>query len=549
MPGTQVRVELSYSQRLQKQDGDYELILPLVVGPRFNPAGTQGLNAAVPYPPVAGLRLPEQLTSERVGLNIRLEAPVPVLAVSGLSHTLAVRRRSERQLDVALAESRTLDNRDFVLRYRLGGDEVSAGLLSHWPAAVAEAQTGAGEGGYFSLLIEPPADLPAAQILPREMVFLLDCSGSMNGLPMAASKAFMRKALQGLGSKDRFRIIRFSDSASEFADAPVLATPANVAAGLAYTEQLAGSGGTVMTSGIYKALSAPVEPGVLRSVVFLTDGYIGNEAQVLHLVEQELGKARLYALGVGTGVNRYLLSALAQRGRGFVRYMDPTEDLEEVTQSLANRLAEPVLTDLHIDWGDLPVHDVIPAQLPDLFAGESLQVQGRFRNAAAGQLLLSGESSGGRVSKPVWVELKQAEQRPPLRAIWARAKVRTYMDELATPIESRLERLDDAQLQERVTRLGERYGLMTRWTSLVAVSKKTYQSNPSATEMAQVPLSQVAGVSAAAYAEGAPGQWPAFSGTGTPEPAIWAALLGLGCFLWFARRLAPLRALEKNSHS
>ncbi|MGI9327233.1 MAG: VIT domain-containing protein [Pseudomonadales bacterium] len=536
MPSAQVRVELGYTQRLRKQDGEYELVLPLVVGPRFNPPGARGLNKAVPYAPVAGLTLPETLTEERVGLAVVLEAPVPVLAVSSRSHGLSVTRKSPQRLAVGFAEDRVVDNRDFVLRYRLGGDSVSAGVLSHWQSPQSDVESDRQGGGYFSLLIEPPADLRSEQVLPREMVFLLDCSGSMSGLPMAASKAFMRKALEGLGSKDRFRIIRFSDSATEFADSPLAATPANIAAGLAYTDQLRGGGGTVMTSGIYKALSAPAQAGVVRSVVFLTDGYIGNEVEVLRLVRNELGAARLYALGVGTGVNRYLLEALAKVGRGFVRYMDPTEDLDEVAQTLAMRLAQPVLTDLQIDWGDLPVTDLTPVQLPDLFAGESLQVQGRFTSPAQGQVLLSGLASAGRVSKPLWVELSERAQRPPVRSVWARAQVAEHMQQLLAPQAVRFEQRSDADVQELVTRLGEDYGLMTRWTSLVAVSSKVYQNDPSRTQAAPVALSKVAGVTGAAYGETQAQNWPAFSGAGTPEPSIWAALLGLVGLAWLSRQ-------------
>ena len=163
-------------------------------------------------------------------------------------------------------------------------------------------------------MIEPPERFLDDQVLPREMVFLLDCSGSMSGAPMAASKAFMRSALQALRSEDRFRIIRFSDSATEFSSQPLQATRQNVAAGLRYTESLSGSGGTVMRSGIEQALMVPQGTGFVRQVVFLTDGYIGNEFAILRLVERELGDARLFALGVGTGVNRYLLDELARTG-------------------------------------------------------------------------------------------------------------------------------------------------------------------------------------------------------------------------------------------
>lgn len=551
MPGAAVRVALDYTQRLRKRDGEYELTLPLVVGPRFEPqtpvsAGPSvALNEPVPYVPVTGLTLPVALETDRVGLAIDLEAPVPVLAVASASHALDVRRVDAKRLDIGLAKGRVQDNRDFTLRFRLGSEDVSAGLLSHWETTVAGNQAAAASGGYFSLLIEPPANLSVDALLPREMVFLLDCSGSMSGRPMDASKAFMRAALEGLRPTDRFRIIRFSDSATEFSKAPLAATPANIAAGLAYTAQLRGGGGTVMTSGVYQAFAAAEDPAVVRNVVFLTDGYIGNEAEVLRLVGAELGAARLYALGVGSGVNRYLLEELARVGRGFVRYMDPTESVDEVARSLANRLAEPVLTDLEIDWGNLQVTDVTPAALPDLFAGESLRVQGRYAAGAEGQIELRGIGRGGQIAKPLWVQLPETEQRPPVRQIWARARVSELMNELIAPASLRRKPRSDAQLQEAVTQIGERYGLLTRWTALVAVSRQVYQNRPEDSLNADVAVPMVAGVSAQAYGQGA--AWPAFSGAGTPEPAVWSAMLAVGLLALLGWGRSRQAARRKNS--
>jgi Ca-activated chloride channel family protein len=520
MPGMQVQVALTYQEQLRREQGAYELVLPLVVGPRFDPERTaEPLDAPVRYAPVQGLTAPAPEPGERVSVQVALNAPVPILAVDSPSHALQIERQASQQLAASLAGGRVADNRDFVLRYQLGGDAVTAGLQSHFAGP---------EGGYFSLLIEPPATLADASVLPREMVFLLDCSGSMSGLPMQASKRFMRYALDGLQPGDSFRIIRFSDGATEFSRAPLPATPANIAAGIAYTEQLAGSGGTVMSSGIYQALAAPLPDGAVRTVVFLTDGYIGNEVEILKLVAAERHTARLYAFGVGTGVNRFLLESLARTGQGFARYLDPTDDSDEVARSLAARLAQPVLTDLTLDWGGLPVGSVVPETLPDLYAGQSLRVMGRYRAPAAGRVELRARSASGPVRFGLDVALEDAALRPALRQVWARQAVAQRMHELATPEPQRVPPQTDAQLRERVTVLGETYGLMTRWTSLVAVAARPVQPFPDATALTDVALPMVAGVSPAAYGVGG----ASFQGAGTPEPGV---LLGFGtlCALGF----------------
>ncbi|MEM1230201.1 MAG: VIT and VWA domain-containing protein [Pseudomonadota bacterium] len=516
MPGAEVRVELTFQEALRTDRGMYELVLPLVVGPRFETAGPRAvLDGIVPAAPVNGLTTTAPADRARVQVAVDLQAPVPVLGVDSPSHALAVTRRSAEHLSIALAAGRVPDNRDFVLRYQLGGADVSTGVQTHFEVE---------EGGYFSLLIEPPASIEQDSLLPREMVFLLDCSGSMSGLPMQASKRFMRAALETLRPQDSFRIIRFSDRATTFAATPQAATAANIAAGIAYTESLRGSGGTVMTAGIYQALAPPVADGVVRTVVFLTDGYIGNEAEILQLVATERQTARLYAFGVGAGVNRYLLETLARTGAGFARYLDPTDDADEVAEALAARLAEPLLTELAIDWGALPVTDVVPAQLPDLYAGQSVRIQGRYRHPAVGRVELKARSAAGPVRKGLDVVLDDQPERPALRQLWARARVGEEMHLLTTPPAARPRGRSDAQLREAITVLGERYGLVTRWTALVAVAEPIVQSRPHATVPAAVAVPAVAGVSPAAYGTGP----LAFSGAGTPEPGIGLAMALLG---------------------
>ncbi len=538
MPGEPIKTVIEYSHLVPKVDGAFELVVPMVVGPRFQPAGagqppvavsssvddahTTGAASAsfgqwvleqLPsYPPAAGVHVPSQVVEERVSLALTLETPLPLGAVRSDTHPLHVTDVSSTQVDIQFAAGQVLDNRDFVLRYQMAAPEVAAGLLSHWES---------GEGGYFSLLIEPPAEVPATAVMPREMVFLLDCSGSMNGAPMQASKAFMLEALQGLRPQDTFRIIRFSDVATEFSSTPLPATRLNIAAGIRYTHSLFGSGGTMMTSGIRQALGSAVPEGVIRNVVFLTDGYIGNEASVLELVENLRGDARLFAFGVGAGVNRYLLSELGRVGHGFTRYFDPTRDAEttqQVATQLATRLHTPVLTDLEIDWGNLPVSDVLPQRLPDLYAGETLRVSGRFTQPAAGTFQINAASRGQRAQISRAVHLGDGEQRPAIRRLWARASIAEHMHSFITPVRLRPDMVSNSTLQAVVTELGLTYGLSTRWTSFVAVSRRVYNDTPANSVTGQVAVPQVAGVSQLAYSQ------PAMTGFGTPEPGM---LLGL----------------------
>ncbi len=544
MPNLPISVEIEYTHVVPKVDGAYELVIPMVVGPRFQPAGagvppsTDGAAPAAAggfgrwmleqlpaYPPAAGVDLPEQVLGDRVSLALVLETPVALGSVASPTHALSVREISSSRQEMSFADGQVQDNRDFVLHFSLAADAPTAGLLTHWEAE---------EGGYFSLLIEPPAQVTADQTLPREMVFLLDCSGSMSGLPMNASKRFMLAALDTLRPTDTFRIIRFSDSATEFSTHPLQATAANVARGKSYARSLHGSGGTMMTEGINQALSVPAPAGVVRNVVFLTDGYIGNEVSVLSLVKSKLGDARLFAFGVGAGVNRYLMSELGRVGRGFTRYYDPTRDEETVAavaEQLAARLESPVLTDLAIDWGDVVVSDVLPATLPDLYAGDSIRVTGRFAKPQTGAIKVSGNTPRHRAEIRRRVELTDTGARPVLRRIWARSAVAEHMHAFITPEPLRESRVTNAWLKEAVTRLGLQHEIATRWTSFVAVSRKVYNQAPEDSLDAEVALPKVAGVTKAAYGA------PAMTGFGAPEPGLWLSLLvALATLGWWQRR-------------
>jgi Ca-activated chloride channel family protein len=540
IPGLPIEVVIEYAHTVPKIDGAYELVIPMVVGPRFQPAGAglppiegQGPSVVVPasgtatplgtwvleqlpvYPPTVGVDLPDEILPERVSLRIELEAQVPLQRVSSDTHPIAIRHVSSTQQSVEFAAGKVLDNKDFVLRYQLAGRSTQAGLLSHWQS-LGESL----EGGYFSMLIEPPARVPDATALPREMVFLLDCSGSMSGKPMQASKRFMQQALRGLRPVDTFRIIRFSDSATEFSKRPLPATPANVANGLRYTQGLYGSGGTMMTSGIRQALSGPIPSGTIRNVVFLTDGYIGNEVSVLRLVDDLKSEARLFAFGVGAGVNRFLLDELGRVGRGFTRYFDPTRDdesLEAIAADLAARLQTPVLTDLQIDWGDLPVSDIVPKHLPDLYAGDSIRVTGKYSAVASSEITISGAGSGHKASIHKNVELTR-DVRPAVRRIWGKNAVSEHMHSFITPQALRTDSMTNNQLQAAVTDLGLIYGLATKWTAFVAVSRRVYNPNPGTSTDAEVALPKVAGVTNLAYSQ------PAMTGYGAPEPGM---LLGI----------------------
>ncbi|MCV2882146.1 VIT and vWA domain-containing protein [Actibacterium sp. XHP0104] len=516
MPGLPVEVTLKYVQMVPKIDGQYELVVPLIVGPRYEspqspalaeapetlppaPEGTWSISPLPAYPVVAGLDLPETILSDRVSLDLNMVSGVQLSQFASPTHPLDV-THGDTGLTARFAEGKVMDNKDLVLRYMLGGDTLQAATLTHHDD----------RGGFLSLMIEPPAMPDETTVTPRELIFVLDTSGSMSGEPMAASKRFMDAALGGLREGDYFRIIPFSNTARHFAEGPSQATPANIRAGRRFVARLSTGGGTEIDNAMRTAFATHSPEGTMRIVVFLSDGYIGAEDQVLRTIREQSGQARIYAFGIGSSVNRYLLDAMAEEGRGYARYVGLDEDAMEVAETMAANLKTPLLTDIEIDWGGLKVSDVTPARLPDLFAGNSLRVHARYAGVADGQVVLKGLVQGRLAEMPVRLVLSDQPGEAALPLIWARNKIAMLERRIAVR-----DRPDAADAE--ITRLGLEFSLQTRNTSFVAVSQKVVNTTGQAAMPASVPLPMVSGVTAKAYPQG-------FAGSSSPEPE---AILGM----------------------
>ncbi len=528
MPGQPITVTLSYVQAVPKIDDAYELVLPLIVGPRYqgavnskpmsehvvladfheeNPAASTKVDgwtvSELPeYPPVPRLSNPDVIEPARVSLDLNLRGAVPVSNLTSATHDLQI-QQSEGVISATFREGRVIDNRDLVLRYELGGDETTAGVLAHHDE----------RGGFVSLLVEPPKIPQADQITARELVFVLDTSGSMGGAPLDASKRFMESALQGLRPEDYFRVIRFSSGASEFASQAVPATRGNIRSGLRYVRGLRAGGGTEIDNAIRHAFATRQPANTLRIVVFLSDGYIGHESRVLRTIRRQIGDARIYAFGVGTSVNRYLLDAMAEEGRGYARYVDPSQRASDVADTLARDLKSPVLTDISIDWGELNVSDVVPQHIPDLFDGGSIRVLARYEGGGPADITINGLVQGRKAQMPLSPVLPtvsgpegDTHQGAAIPLTWARTKI-TDLDRAIA-----VQAGDPKELEAQITDLGLQFNLQTQFTSFVAVSKMIVNTGDVPTGTTPVALPQVAGVGAGAYPK------TAFSGSSTPEP-------------------------------
>jgi Ca-activated chloride channel homolog len=528
-PGEAVRVEIEYAAAVPREDGVYRLHFPTVVGARYSNGKNGVAVPALSTPLPKGMTHQEDPrargvvnTAPRVSIKARLFTGAAIRSLRSPSHQVEVRDLGADRREVDLAAGRAVDDRDFVLEYRLASERVAAGMVIHEDD----------RGAFASVLVEPPMSVADREARARELVFVIDASCSMSGRPLAASKELIDRLLTTARPNDTYRVVVFGSTAAELSKAPLHPTVENLAKTRADLKRLDTMGGTEIELGIKAALSPEIEPDRMRIVLFLTDAYIGDEASVIATIEQHKKAARIFAFGIGDSVNRYLIEEMAIAGRGVARIVGLGEDPEPVVEDLAKRLATPFLSDAWIDWGDLAVTDASPSGTFDLFAGAPVRVLARMPKGVKAEKLratIVGSVAGKEVRVPIDVRrLEAGEKSGAIPVLWARAQVADRMRGLSK-IATRRDPSgsEEKHLVGEITQLGLDYHLTTRWTAFVAVSERTVATPDDGTT--EVALGQPNGVSAGE------------AGSSTPEPAAWAAmiLLGLGVVWTLTRKNRP----------
>lgn len=463
-PGKALDVEIQYFHTLAYLDNAYEFVFPMVVGPRFNPPGsTSGVGAVgrenrgrSGQPTEVSYLRPGERSGHDIALAVNIDAGVSIESIESPSHVVDVTQPAPERAAVTLRATDSIPNKDFVLRYKLAGDRVKAAVLTHRDA----------KGGYFTLLLCPPEHLKSLARRPAELVFVLDCSGSMSGEPITQAKAMVRRALARLGPDDTFQIVQFSSKASHFGPSPVAATPDNVKRAMRHLDNLAGEGGTMMIEGIRAALAFPHDPRRLRIVSFLTDGFIGDETEILAEVERTIGDSRIFSVGIGSSPNRYLIEGLARIGRGAVAYVGPGDSATAVADAFYERVQHPALTDVEIDWGAMHVKDVYPGRMPDLFVGRPVVLTGRFDGEGRATIKIHGRAGDTPAAITVEADLDdKGAAHAAISRIWARAHIADLADRMLTS--------NDAKLDGQIRQVALEHGLMSAFTSFVAVDSQT----------------------------------------------------------------------------
>jgi len=465
MPGQQIHITISYVEILKYEAGFYEWSFPMVVGARYTPAGQRGPDTtdastieATPSdaPDIAVADMEGMRRGSDISMELSLDAGFPIDEPQSHTHEIEIERGDTKRAIVRLKNLAAIPNKDFVLKYHVNANKIEEGLLAHRDE----------KGGFFTLILQPPHRIAPEDVMPKELVFVLDTSGSMGGFPLTKAKETIDLALNTLNPHDTFNLITFAGETQILFGEPVLATPEHLRKARKFLASRESDGGTEMM----KAIKASLEPSDsqqhIRISCFLTDGQVGNDFEIISEIQKH-PNARVFAMGFGDSPNRFLLDKMAEYGRGEVDYVTETGDTSAVARRFNQRIRNPLLTDISIDWSGLPVVDTYPDRIPDLFGDNPLILTGRYRAGAKGTIRLKGKIAGEEFVRDISLELPESEtQHQVLSTLWARRRIDHLMGQDMAGLQSNNM---EQSLREEITGLGLSYKLMTQFTSFVAI--------------------------------------------------------------------------------
>lgn len=414
------------------------------------------------------LRAPRNLKKpvKSFTLTMTVQSQRPLKAIYSPSHDVVIKREGDTKATVSLEVENMALDRDFVLMYSVDEKAFGCSLLTHRPDP--------DEDGYFMVLLTPKQATRDEDVLPKDVTFVVDTSGSMAGEKMDQAKNALLMCVANLDERDRFNIVAFSTDVNPLFPAVEEASKKNVEKARAFIKKLRPAGGTAINDALLEALKTKPSKGRPFQVVFMTDGKptVGprDPDAIIGAVKGAVGQGtRVFSLGVGDEINTKLLDRLSEAHAGVSEYIRPTEDIEVKMGAFYGKIASPVMADLKLDFGDVQVTEIYPRKLPDLFKGSQIEVVGRYRNAANVALGLSGRVGERQVKLAYDAEFPaESSANEFLQRLWAQRKVGYLMDEI------RLHGLND-ELKDEIVRLGKQYCIETPYTSFLVVEDEAPQ--------------------------------------------------------------------------
>lgn len=478
MPGDKVVVELSYTELLVPEEGEYEFVYPTVVGPRYQNEAQEQITASEKW-----VGNPYQNEGEAplytYNMTAHINAGMPIQKAVCTSHDVNVNFLGKNAADIKLKDhEKTGGNRDFIVKYQLAGAKIQSGVL------VYEGK----DENFFLAMVQPPKRVTPENIPGREYIFIVDVSGSMNGFPLDISKDLLKNLIGSLKPTDMFNVMLFAGSSSVMAPQSMPATQKNINDAVNHISKQRGGGGTELLPALKRALALPQSEGYSRSVVIATDGYVTVEKEAFDLIRNNLGMSNFFAFGIGSSVNRYIIEGMARVGMGEPFVVTDSRYAKEEADKMKKYIESPVLTKINLGYDGFAAYDTDPTSVPDVLAERPIIITGKFKGSASGKIKVEGYTGNGEKFTTT-LDLStasKAKENSALKYLWAR---------------NRIQLLDDYKVVgngqgmiDEVTNLGLKYNLLTAYTSFVAVDTEARNIGGTQTTVEQ-PLPLPEGVS------------------------------------------------------
>ncbi len=463
-PGERIVVEIEYLEDLRYDNGTFSIRFPMTLTPRYIPGAElpdrkgSGWSPDTTRVSDASLITPPQVTASkdhRISLRASIDAGLPLEIVASRYHPVDV-SEDENRYTVSLADAAVPMDQDFELLWRPS--------RSAMPRAMMFSETVAGQPHYLLMVVPPDSAADTAPGMARELIFVVDTSGSMHGNSIAQAKQALERALDGLGANDRFNIIEFNSTTRALYHQSVAADAASIRHARTFVQGLEANGGTEMRPALRLALDSATSESHLRQIVFITDGSVGNEDELYAMIETRLGAARLFTVGIGSAPNSWFMRKAAELGRGTFVVIGALHEVAEKMDRLFDKLGHPQVTNISVSWPGGAVTESYPAIVPDLYLGEPVTVRARatgpFQPGAA--VRVSGDSSAGAWTTDL--PLAGDDDDPGIAALWARARIAALHDDERRGA-------DPALIRKALVDTAIAHHLVSKHTSLVAVDK------------------------------------------------------------------------------
>ncbi len=454
-PNETVEVTLRYTETLIPENKEYSFVFPTVVGPRY-----RSVQESIDEKAAISASSHIANTAD-LNIAVNLNAGLPIQSIACISHQCIKSQPTPSTAKIVLNDS--VQNKDFVVRYSLAGAQIETGMLTY---------EGADGENYFMAMIQPPANVTAGDIPPREYIFIVDVSGSMRGYPLDISKQVLSGIFNQLNEQDLFNIIYFAGSGRMYAEHSLPATAENIQSAIEFTNGYQGYGGTELLCAIKAAFSLQRETEYARTFAIFTDGYVTVEKETFDYIREHLGDANFFSLGIGNSVNRYIIEGMAHVGCAEPFIALNKDEAKVQAEKFTQYISNPVLTNIQYQFKGMEVYDVLPEKVPDVFADRPIIISGKYHKRMKGQLQLTGTSGNQEIQQSIQLKPSDNETQA-LSYLWAREKIRLLAD--YSSIEKDRYKTDTVytnDLKQQITELGLQYNLLTEYTSFIAIDNE-----------------------------------------------------------------------------